>query len=41
MTTRFAPLRGITLAVLLTLGVGQGLMFGMTSATNQRAPWQR
>jgi hypothetical protein len=28
MTTRFAPLRGITLAVLLTLGVGQGLMFG-------------
>jgi hypothetical protein len=28
MTIRFAPLRGITLAVLLTLGVGQGLMFG-------------
>jgi hypothetical protein len=28
MTTRFAPLRGITLAMLLTLGVGQGLMFG-------------
>jgi hypothetical protein len=28
MTTRFAPLRGIPLAVLLTLGVGQGLMFG-------------
>ena len=28
MTTRFAPLRGITLAVLLTLGVGQALMFG-------------
>ena len=26
--TRFAPLRGITLAVLLTLGVGQALMFG-------------
>jgi len=28
MTTRFAPLRGITLAMLLTLGGGQGLMFG-------------
>ena len=28
MTTRFAPLRGITLAALLTLGVGPGLMFG-------------
>jgi len=28
MTTRFAPLRGITLAALLTLGIGQGLMFG-------------
>ena len=28
MTTRCAPLRGITLAALLTLGVGQGLMFG-------------
>jgi hypothetical protein len=28
MTTRFAPLRGITLAALLILGVGQGLMFG-------------
>src|SRR4051794_3001485 len=28
MTTRFSPLRGLTLAVLLTLGAGQGLMFG-------------
>jgi hypothetical protein len=28
MTTRFAPLRGITLAALLILGVGQGVMFG-------------
>jgi hypothetical protein len=28
MTTRSAPLRGITLAALLILGVGQGLMFG-------------
>jgi len=28
MTTRFAPLRSITLAALLILGVGQGLMFG-------------
>ena len=30
MTTRFAPLRGITLFALLTLGVGQGLMFGQS-----------
>ena len=28
MRTRFAPLRGITLAALLTLGVGQGLVLG-------------
>ena len=28
MTTRLAPLRGMTLAALLTLGAGQGLMFG-------------
>ena len=28
MTTGFAPFRGITLAALLTLGIGQGLMFG-------------
>ena len=28
MTRHFARIRGITLAVLLTLGAGQGLMFG-------------